>query len=178
MNMFVGSAAVVGAAALPCQPAAAKAALTIDTAHASQELVDLIRALDEVHEVLKEKQEAYDGVHEQWLIWSKAHPEPRKYGTRTYRKWNKWHDRVMEEIGFYDARDAKMDAAKVQQEARLAVAKFESRHLNDTALKVAAAVVFEGGGEHDIGYRGAIICQGITIDLMRMSLAGSYPVLN
>lgn len=173
MNMFVGSAAVAGATVLPCQPVAAKA-LAVETEHASQELRDLILELDKAHDVLMQKAEVYEVVYAQWKAWSATHPEPRKYGTRIYRKWIKWHDRLMDKIGFYDARDAKMAAAEVHKKARTAVAKFESRHLNDVALKVAAAHVFEAvKGTHE-----AIICQGVTIDMGRMALAGSYPVVN
>ena len=125
--------------------------------------------------MLKEKQGTFDAIYEQWRIWSKAHPEPRKYGTRVYRKSHKRQDRLMEEIGFSDAQGEQPGAAQVQREARLAVAKFESRHLNDVAMKVAAALLFEGGVQGVSS--GAIICQGVTIDLMRMSVTGSYPVL-
>jgi hypothetical protein len=178
MNMLVSSTiagTAIPAAADAAILSAAPKALTIDTAHASQELADLILALEKVHDVLKEKQEAFDAVYEQWRIWSKANPEPRKYGTRVYRKWSKRQEKFMEQSGFCEARGEQIDAAQVQQEARLAVAKFESRHLNDVALKVAAAVLFEGGQK---SVKGGIICQGLTIDLMRMSVAGSYPVLN
>jgi hypothetical protein len=137
----------------------------MDTQKASQELRDLVLALDKVNDVLKEKQEAYDEVYEQWRVWSKTNPEPRRYVPRQYRKWSNRQDKFMAAVGFYEARDAQMDAAKVQREARIAVAEFKSRDLNDVALKSAAALVYEGTTKAN----GVIICQGITIDMLRMA---------
>jgi hypothetical protein len=168
MNMFVGSAAVAGATALSHQPAAASS-VVMDVQQASQELRDLVTAVHEADEVLKAKQTIYDEAYDQYRAWAKINPEPRVYGHRAYRKWENRHDKFMTSIGFFDAQEAHRDALVAHREARMAAAKFESRDLNDVALKAAAAVAFETHkGMHE-----SIISQGITLDVMRMMVVAN-----
>jgi GTP cyclohydrolase II len=116
MNMLVGSAAVATATALPHQPASAMP--LYDPEKVSPELRDLMRALCDVNDVLKEKAAIYDAIHEQYTAWSKLNPEPRMYGSRIYRKWENRHDKLMARIGFYEAQENWRDAADDQQKAR------------------------------------------------------------
>ena len=61
-----------------------------------------MHALSDVDDVLKEKAAIYDAIHEQYTAWSKLNPEPRKYGSRIYRKWENRHAKLMARIGFYE----------------------------------------------------------------------------
>jgi hypothetical protein len=73
-----------------------------DPERVSPVLCDLMHALSDVDDVLKEKAAIYDAIHEQYTAWSKLNPEPRKYGSRIYRKWENRHAKLMARIGFYE----------------------------------------------------------------------------
>jgi hypothetical protein len=166
MNMFVGSAAVVGAAALPQQ--SATAALLYDPQKVSPELRDLMSALRDVDDVLKAKAATYDAAKEQYRAWSKLNPEPRAYRSRTYRKWSNRQEKFTTKIGYYEAQADWRDASDAQRDARRKAAVFRSRDLNDVAIKAAAAIVFEAEGK---GYRSDyLLAQGVIIDIAKLQM--------
>ena len=75
----------------------ASQALTIDAVHASRELGDLVLALEKMPAVLEEKQQAFDAVYEHGACGRRR----TQYGTRVYRKWQKWHDNVRHQGWYY-----------------------------------------------------------------------------
>jgi hypothetical protein len=173
MNMFVSTAAiaatvpaVASATTLPQHPATP--ALLYDPQKVSPELCDLMSALNDVDDVLKAKAATYDAAQEQYRAWSNLSPEPRKYGSRTYRKWSNRQEKFTTKIGYYEAQEDWRDAADDQQKARRRVAEFRSRDLNDVAMKAAAAIVFEADGK---GYRrDYLLAQGVTIDIAYLQM--------
>jgi hypothetical protein len=169
-----GGAVLAVATFPPAATAAApvgSSALALDGTKISRELRDLVHTLQDADEALKATMSAHDAEYELFLEWLKRTPEPTDDNRRAWRRWNGRHKKFMRENSFYSTQEAYEDACRAHRDARKAIAEYRSRDMNELGHKACLVCVFEDGKR---GYNGAVMAQGVALDVARMSTGRGF----
>jgi hypothetical protein len=172
MNMFVGTAAVAGAATIAgteilSDPAAAA---PLEASETSPELRDAIVNVREAQEALEAAKKRFQDDDKMAAAWREANPEPKGPKSRRAQKrwWRKF--REMQDATETESWHAQLEAENKFREAQTALAKVRAKDMNELEIKAAAAYIYDAERMSSYG-RLAIISYGVTLDLMRMKLA-------
>lgn len=169
--------AVLAVAAIP--PAAAEAApvgqlgpsaLVLDPAGISQELRDLVRALQEADETLTTAVAAFDAEYELYREWQEQNPAPDGKSRRAMRRWDLRQEKYLEGSNFESARAAQVEAIRVHEAARKAIAQYRARDVSELVHVACLVTVFEDDSKH--GIKRAFIAQGVAYELARLGTGG------
>lgn len=148
--------------------------LALDGTKVSQELRDLVRALQDADETLIAAHAAYDAEYVLYREWLKRQPEPTSPSRRTYRRWEGRQKKYMDGSNFFATQDAHEVACRAHRDARKAIAEYRARDMNELAHKACLVCVFEGGfDDKPRGYLKPIMAMGVALDLARMSTSAS-----
>jgi hypothetical protein len=176
MNMFVGTAAVAGAATIAgteilSDPAAAA---PLEASETSPELRDAIVNVREAQEALEAAKKRFQDDDKMVAAWREANPEPKGPKSRRAQKrwWRKF--REMQDATETESWHAQLEAENKFREAQTALAKVRAKDMNELEIKAAAAYIYDAERMSSYG-RLAIISYGVTLDLMRMKLAREDP---
>jgi hypothetical protein len=142
MNMFVGSAAIVGASVIPDAIAAAPAQKP-DIESARPELRNAFEALKAAYYALMDADMVHHVAWDLYKEWEKKNPMP---GTpRAFKKWARRSRKYLDEIKCDEGYEAWSKAKRDYREAQHNLGVIRAGDFNEIKLKAAASLAFEGG---------------------------------
>jgi hypothetical protein len=152
------------------RPASAAHAVALDGTKASQELKNLVDVLHTADEASNATQAAFDAEYDLYRAWVKKNPEPRTENRRAWRKWDGRQKQYLRSSNFGATQDAHQESVEAFAVAKMAIAKYRPRDMNELVLKACLVIVYEAGSRR--GYSRPVMARGVALDVARLGKVG------